>query len=438
MWAALGLRGTWFFYDEWGMVDRVVSQSTWRSMTTTFNGHLWLLQDVIYRVQVNLFGIDRHLFVSAAFLVSLVFLHASTAAVLRACAVPLTASLLLGGLVTYLGPAAQNMVFAVQVSPTLAVAVAMVAVRVVLGGAASAPRACAVATLMVAVVCLDSGVAIMGLALSTVVVLCMWRGRHRLCVIPSLALMVLLLVFADRGPSWSGTVARRASFAVDLLLHSAGALVGSQQEVGLIVCATVAGTLFVGWHRGIIERPSRVMLVAGGVSSLLTAAAIAQTRADLVQGNFVDYNRYLQNVALPLLIAAAPACTDVVRAASSRRRADPSRRGRVSNRGVVVASMAILGAWALGIPDRLAYRDEFIGWNRQTKMRILDGAVVVTNGCPDGSTPDPASRPAGEWSPQVTTRLLRVLTESGALTVPSGRVPRNSVVEAMCPMTAEG
>lgn len=54
-WAAYGLRHTYFFYDEWSMIDRVVRLPFWAGTTSSFNGHLWMLQYWLYRAQTSWF-----------------------------------------------------------------------------------------------------------------------------------------------------------------------------------------------------------------------------------------------------------------------------------------------------------------------------------------------------------------------------------------------
>lgn len=438
VWAALGLRGMWFFYDEWGMVQRVMTRSMWGSMTTTFNGHLWMLQDPIYRTQIDWFGLDRHLFVSAAFVVSLVLLHGALAALFRACTLPLPVSLSLAGLLTYLGPAAQNTIFAVQVSPTLALAMVMGAAWIVRSGGQSTARALGLAVVLIAAICTDSGVALSGVSLVTVLVIGQWRGWARLSLAPPIALASTVFVFADRGPSWSGTLATRLTFAIDLFLHAIGSLVGAGRTTGMALTAIAAAFVAVGFRRRVVSRSSWVMLAAGGVATAATVAAIAQTRADLVGQDFVDYNRYLQNVSVPLVLALAPVCTEVVRAAFASRFARSSRAFLRTHAGAVIATSLVSVAWLAGLHEWSAYRNGFSEANRQTKLRVLDAATILAEGCPDGAVPKSDALPAGTWSVQVTTDLVRQVVERGALTVPRGRIPHKTVVEAMCSDRADG
>jgi hypothetical protein len=116
-WAAWNLRGGYFFYDDWAMIDRVLHTTPVEGMTTGYNGHLWILQDWVYRIQVFWFGVDANTFIRGVFLCSLLLLHLSLAALLRASGLSRASSMLLGGLLTYLGAGAENFMWPVQLSP---------------------------------------------------------------------------------------------------------------------------------------------------------------------------------------------------------------------------------------------------------------------------------------------------------------------------------
>ena len=141
---------TYYFYDEWSMVDRAVRSNMFDAATTSFNGHLWLVQDVLYRVQVAVFGVDDHAFISVLFVAALVVLHLSLAWLLHRGGVPGVASPLVAGLLVYLGAASQNFLFAVQVSPISAAACGLLATAIAIGHSPSRRARFAVAVLLLA------------------------------------------------------------------------------------------------------------------------------------------------------------------------------------------------------------------------------------------------------------------------------------------------
>ncbi len=59
------------------------------------------------------------------------------------------------------------------------------------------------------------------------------------------------------------------------------------------------------------------MLLAGTLSTVVVTVGLAQSRAGLVGSNFVDYNRYLQTVAVPATLTVVPAVRMVWRYVSA-------------------------------------------------------------------------------------------------------------------------
>ena len=131
VWALRRLVYTSPFYDEWTLIDQVIHRSLWSSAFTSFNGHLWVFQDLLYRAQVVWFGAGSHWLVVGVFVVVLVWLHASFTLLARAVGVPLVPALAAGLAITYLGRGSQDFVFAVQVSPMASLAIVLCACRVV-------------------------------------------------------------------------------------------------------------------------------------------------------------------------------------------------------------------------------------------------------------------------------------------------------------------
>ena len=75
------------------MIDRVVRLPFWAGTTSSFNGHLWMLQYWLYRAQIPWFGVDDNTFIRVVFICGV----AATAVVLTRRS-SLTASIVVGTL----------------------------------------------------------------------------------------------------------------------------------------------------------------------------------------------------------------------------------------------------------------------------------------------------------------------------------------------------
>jgi hypothetical protein len=430
MWAARALRHTYYFYDEWSMIDRVVHLPAGSGTFASFNGHLWMFQYWLYRVQVSAFGLDDHRFVAVVFVVSLVLLQLAVAAVVHAAGVSSVISLLLGGLVTYLGVASQNFIFAIQTSTTLSSAACLAAGAVVLRRRPSVGSAAAAAALMLAAVGFDSATALSGIAFVTVVMTLMWRTPWAVASAPAiLALAAWYLFGGHLGPEFQSSAGEQASFARRLVLTATGGLVGRAEVAGAVLSIVAAVVLVLGFRRGWIEGSARAVLAAGLLATVVVTVGLARSRAGVVGSDFVNFNRYLQNVALPLTIATAPAL-----AAVGRRAANQSWSAGRSRTAALIAAAGIAVAFAMGIGPMRSYSSSFRAWNQTVLEQIRAASTVVRDRCPGGGPPDPAGQPLGDLSPQVTTGLLQELVARGALTAYTA--PSEGLVSRMCSSSA--
>jgi hypothetical protein len=133
VWVLAHLPGTYFFDDEWSLIGRVLdAPDAWSASFDGFNGHLIFVSFWTYWVQLRLFGLDGHTFVYLVFAFSLVAMHVSLAALLRAAGAPGLVAVLGAGLVVYFGVGSQNMVFEFQLAWNLAYTTAFVAAVVAL------------------------------------------------------------------------------------------------------------------------------------------------------------------------------------------------------------------------------------------------------------------------------------------------------------------
>ena len=429
-WHAHNLRGTWWFFDDWSVFDRVVHVPALQGMAAGFNGHLWVLQYLVYRFQVTQLGIGSHAFVAGVYVLVLLGLQLATAAVLRAGRVPTLVSLLVAALATYLGVGAQNMLFAVQLAPMLAMALCVGAAALVLRRSPTRRTMLVVGLALLVSLGADSGYALSGVVLASVVVVRTWRGRPSLVIAPALASLAAWFAFADLGPSWPGTVTARIRFVAELTLHTTGGLVGRAAVAGGVLLALAAVLVLAGLRAGFVTGPARTLLYAGGASAGITVVALAQSRAGLVGDDFASSNRYLQSVAVPLVMGLAPPCAATLRglAAPALARAGPTWRALVHALAPLLVVLAFVG----GLAPLRQYRAGFVGANTAVRLAARSAAIVAQGGCPFPRVLDPASQPAGSLSPQLSTALVVDLVRRGALVADADETADPAVVDRMC------
>jgi hypothetical protein len=307
-------------------------------------------------------------------------------------------------------------------------AAGVAAAAVALGHRPSVVRAALVGALMLVSVGLDSGTALGAVTLASCVTLLAWRGVARLAIAPALVALGLWALVGDHGPSFPADLSTQGAFAERLLLSGVGGLVGRGRTVGAVLFAVLATIIVMGVRRGYVDARSRIMLAAGIVATLVVAAALTHLRAGVPGVNFVDFNRYLQLVAIPLALAAAPALAATGRGWMADN-ALAARVPLVRSAGPVL----VMAAFLLGIPPMRGYAAVFEGYNEATRAGVAVAAAVIREGCPTGTAPDDATRPLGEIGPQLSTGLLRELVEGGFLTRTAASVSDPAVLERMCP-----
>lgn len=424
VWAIWHLRKSYYFYDEWSMIYIVSHLDAVDGMTHSFNGHLWMLQYWLYRIQVSAFGMDSHFFISACFVVALIALHLSMTAVLRAHELPRQFCLMVGGLLTYLGAASQNFIFAVQVSPTLSMAAGLFAVAMILRNDPSRQAITAVAVLLVGSVVLDSGIAISAVVFAGVLGVIRWKWAAVWALTPAMVVNLWWYTTADLEQHFPASFSDRLGFAGRLALQSVGSIVGRDQVAGALLTGAAATLILIAlWQRWLDSR-TLATLAGGMAAAVVTTAAIAFARAGLPGFNFLHFNRYLQSVAIPLTMAAVPALAVAVRKLMVGK-----PQGRIVR---AVPAGLVVGAFLMGLSPLNFYTGIFDTWMVRTRHQVQAATVVIDQGCPSGAIPDPASFPV-EDNPQVSTQLLRELVERGALSVAPVESLNPVVTARMCP-----
>ena len=424
LWAWRRLRHTYFFYDEWSLIQQTVSSSPGSAASSSFNGHLWAIADLVYRGQVHL-GLDGRGLVLAVFVLSLVVLHVVLAAVLRRGGVPVPVALVGAGMLVYMGRASQNFIFAIQFSPTLAVAAGLAVGVIVVGKDATPRRLAAAAALPLVGIAVDSGAGAISFAFATVAVVCSWPRRTWWVVAPGASMLGLWTLFGDLGPEFPAPWWARAQFAARLLVRSAGAVFGGGVTMGVFVL--VVSTAAVAWlvRRHEFHGSVRAVVLAGAAATAVAVVGITQSRAGLPGFDFVNFNRYLQNVGLPLGVTFLVATWRVVALHWS---SPMAMRWAIGG----LTSVCVLGFVAGAAAER-TYAPQFLVWNAAVRQGVADAVTVIDLGCPVGRVLDPASSPLGGLSPQISTQLLLDLRTRGHLPPSAGSAPAAAaIVDVMC------
>ncbi len=416
---------TYFFYDEWGMIDRVTSgQSHLTAAFANFNGHLWVFPYLVYLGQVRWFGLAGHWPVFLVFCASLVALHLALVGVLRSLEVPLPAAFAAATVVTYFGPGSQSMVFEVQLSWNLAAALGVLALVIVL----RAPPRWTWALLAGASLLVAAGWDGVGATLIGVFVLVMAAGRWspRLAPVPVLPAGLLMAGWRLSGrqggtDSPPASIAAGARFAYRLVLSGVGGLVGGGEVLGAAAAVALVAVIAVALRRGRLRSTSRLVLVAGGLATAAAVGLLSWTRAGLVKGDLRDYNRYIQLVAIFLAVMALPGLADTWRA----------RRPRVDRRRGALVAGALAVVFVVNLSPMRSYRRTFELWNTQTHALVARSVTALAAGCPHGSSPDPTAQPLGSLGPQISVALLERL-RAQHVALPAAASADPSVVRAIC------
>lgn len=417
VWAGRRVRHTYFYFDEWSMIGRVAQLGPLEGATASFNGHLWLFQDLIFRTQALVFGLNSNSFLVAVFLAALVSLHFSLTFLAVRAGAPLLVALALGGLLTYLGPAAQNFVFAIQVSPTFATASAIGATAIALGGTNGMQRCIAVAALLLVATLFDSGVGLLALLLGGGTVVGLWPRRQWWVMAPAGLVTAGWYLFADLGPEFEASIGDRIEFAGRLVVRGAGALAGGEVVAGFVVLALFGVVAAVAVRSGRMNRAGWTLTIAAAGATVVNVAGIAQSRAGLQGFTFFENNRYLQNVGLPLSLVLLPAAVICARLIGERW----SDRGAVYRMAIGAVPLLLIGTcFVLGLDEEGKYVDVFLERNERVRTGVNQIGVISVEGCAEGAAPDPNVRPLGALSPQISVGLIDELTERGLLVIDMG------------------
>lgn len=438
LWAGRRLLRTAHFFDEWTLIAQALHRSPWDAAFASFNGHLWLFQDAVYRLQLLFGGVDVRWIVVTLHLAAIAGMVVGIAGLTNRAGLPLPVALVLGAALTVMGMSAQNWVFAVQWAAVGSMALSLGACRVVVDGGADRRRMLAVTVLTLAAVVVESGAGTIGMALVAGVSAVCWRRRAVLPLMPATTVLVVWYALADLGPEFPASVAQQGRFALSLLTNSAGAVVGLGPWPGAVLVAAVVVGVVLAVRSGVLSSTQRAVLLGGCCSTVVSVAAIARSRAGLPGFTFFDSNRYLQAVGVPLAVAASPLLVAVIEHSRSRCAAARWRRvGRWGTLAWPVVSVLLLAGAVSGQRWEARWSPAFLAANRAVHDGVRSAAVILSDGCPGGGAPPPEGRPLGAQSPQITVGLVAELVDRGLLRVANhasvDTAVDPAVLAAICP-----
>jgi hypothetical protein len=411
LWIATRYSSTYYFYDEWSLLAKVSSPLTLRSAMVNLNGHLWLFPGLLYRAQVSWLGVNNHALVWSAFCFSLLLLAVAVRWLLIELAVPSWASTAAAVVIAFFGVAAQNITFEVQVASNTSYALGLLSAAVALRWRTY--RGAAVCSLLLLVATgFDSAGALLSLAFVGPLTAVTWRDwrKSSLLLVPVVA-NALWYEVASRGPSFTAPLGISTRFGIRLFLVSAGGLAGGGRDTGVVLLVVLVLASLLVWRRGQFT-PVLVGSVAGALLTAIgTTVILAMTRAGTAGPHLNDYNRYLEQIAVFVLVAGLPVLWKAL-----------------PNRVEPILVVALMGVFALNLPAYFSYRTVIEGWEQEVRVRVNVAVAQLVHACPPGTELLPETTPVGDLGPQTNVALLQALVTRGVLSAHPVRPPTAPVV----------
>jgi hypothetical protein len=429
LWVGSRSDRAWFVDDEWLMIGRAASGSWLHKMLAGFGGHLFALPYWVYRAQISFFGVESHWFVYAVFCGSLAALQLSVGAMLWRLGIPTVLALLAGSVVAYFGPGAQTMSYTAQFPTNLAFALSFTAGFIALRKDVRRGSAVAVAVILIAAFAMDSGSGSVGIVFVATLVAALWPRRLALLAMTPPVAAIISWQLIDRSGRESAVPAplgESARFALHLTGRAAGGLIGDGRVAGWIFLPVAIVIVGVGLARAKLSRPVVACFVGGMLAAGAAVAGIVYTRAGYVPVADLGGSRFVQQVAVVLLVAFLPALAATlrpVRPASARLLA-------------AAAAAGLIVIFILNLGSLWPHREFWEAWSANTKLSVRRSVYVVAAGCGNGNELNlrglPVRAEGSDPYEHIPVQLLRNLLDQGALTRAFGIRPTRTAHDAIC------
>ncbi len=414
---------TSYFYDEWSMLQRVLTtrSNVINGATLGYNGHLYVVCYFVYKAQLAL-GLSNHALIWIVFCASLVALTVATTLVLRAGEVPLLPALAAAVVITYFGPGAQLMTFEFQFTMNAALACSLLAGFCLLTAKHRRRSSLYIAALLLLAVVLDSATAFAGGLFIAMLMLLRQRDRWAIIALAPSAFLGALFTFVSHNALLAApaTINQRLAFAAHLTLLALGGIAGGGQIVGALMLVLTVSALGWSLRAQRLPRSTRDLVVAATVSALAMIAITTWSRAGLVRGDFFDFNRYISLVAIYCLLAVLPLAFRVLLSI-------PAVTARTAS---MLLALLLTVVFILNARPLTHYRATIEMWMAQTHALVAEATWTMSASCSHSASLNYTATPLGSVGPQVTVALLYRLEHYGALTPPRQPPVRPPVVSA--------
>jgi hypothetical protein len=427
LWVASRYNHEWFIVDEWEMIGRATASGSWlHTMFSGYGGHLYALPYLVYRLQVDLVGVEQHWLVYLFFCGSLGALHVSIAVVLYRLGLPSILALLSAGMVTYFGPGSQSMTFE-WFAGTLSLALCFFAAFIALRDKIDVRTAVAVAAVLLGAIGTDSSEALLGILFVSTITVLLWPRRFALVALGPPVLVLAVWLITDRSSRYaSAPLMKSLTFAHELVTLAAGGLVGRAQVAGWICLAVAIICVSTGLARRAFPRAVVASLTGGTLAAAATLTAAAKTKAGYVTLQGLVGSRYVHHVALFLLLALAPVVAATIR----------PNRTRTAYVVAGVAAAGLVTVFVLNLNSLWPNRQFFEAWSSDTKASVRRSVTALVTGCNGGEKPNahayPVKAEGSDPFRQIPVYHLQSLLRAGALSPDFGIPPTRAVVKAIC------
>jgi hypothetical protein len=174
-----------------------------------------------------------------------------------------------------------------------------------------------------------------------------------------------------------------------------------------------------------LSRPIVATLIAGTATAVVGVWLLAITRASIFSPEQFSGSRYVQWIAVFLLLAIAPVVAAALRPSAMR----------ASRAAFAVAAIALVAIFVVNLNQLRPAREFSESWGDGVKMWVREAVTVVSKGCGPGRRINLDA--TAELSPQVSVALVRELLDEGSLSPGFGAPVSASNRTQLCPRTKD-